>query len=222
MQIARKGVGNWLVAVAIDREMYAVGKMRYTIEEIEEGGYGPVFECYLDHTPVAVSSQGRTPLPEGKHMAPTLMATSVRIAEEIATALLSLHQMKPEPLVHHDLKKPGNILLDHNFTSAAGTFCYIDPEYQHTEVLGVKSDVYLSGIVLLQLLSGKPAIGLTHNIDRSIEMGMFEQMLDRSVSDWPVEEALNFAKLALQCAELRRKDRPERFLCFTVLNGTTD
>ena len=51
---------------------------RYTIEEIEEatdsfaesrkigeGGYGPVFKCYLDHTPVAVkvlrpdAAQGR-------------------------------------------------------------------------------------------------------------------------------------------------------------------
>lgn len=52
---------------------------RYTIEEIElatdyfaesrkigEGGYGPVFKCYLDHTPVAVkvlrpdAAQGRS------------------------------------------------------------------------------------------------------------------------------------------------------------------
>ncbi|PWA78638.1 Concanavalin A-like lectin/glucanase, subgroup [Artemisia annua] len=36
------------------------------------------------------------------------------IAADIATGLLFLHQAKPEPLVHRDLK-PGNILLDHNY-----------------------------------------------------------------------------------------------------------
>ncbi|KAK7258233.1 hypothetical protein RIF29_32792 [Crotalaria pallida] len=38
----------------------------------------------------------------------------IRIAAEIATGLLFLHQAKPEPLVHRDLK-PGNILLDKNY-----------------------------------------------------------------------------------------------------------
>jgi serine/threonine protein kinase len=162
-----------------------------------------------------------------------------RIASEIATGLLFLHQTKPEPLVHRDLK-PGNILLDHNYvskisdvglarlvpavaenvtqyhmTSTAGTFCYIDPEYQQTGMLGVKSDVYSLGIMLLQLLTAKPPMGLTHHVEQSIEKGTFKEMLDPAVLDWPIEEALCFAKLALQCAELRRKDRPD--LCNEVL-----
>ncbi|CAI9772440.1 unnamed protein product [Fraxinus pennsylvanica] len=157
-----------------------------------------------------------------------------RIAAEIATGLHFLHQTKPEPLVHRDLK-PGNILLDNNFvskisdvglarlvppsvaedvtqyrmTSTAGTFCYIDPEYQQTGMLGVKSDIYSFGIVLLQLLTAKPAMGLTHLVARSIERGTFKEILDPCVPDWPVEEAMNFANLAIQCAELRRKDRPD-------------
>lgn len=157
-----------------------------------------------------------------------------RIAAEIATGLLFLHQTKPEPLVHRDLK-PANILLDHNYvskisdvglarlvppsvaddvtqyrmTSTAGTFCYIDPEYQQTGMLGVKSDVYSLGIMLLQIITAKPPMGLTHHVGRAIEKGTFVEMLDHSVPDWPVEEALCFAKLALQCAELRRKDRPD-------------
>ncbi|CAI0628038.1 unnamed protein product [Linum tenue] len=157
-----------------------------------------------------------------------------RIAAEIATGLLFLHQTKPEPLVHRDLK-PGNILLDRNFvskisdvglarlvppsvadsvtqyrmTSTAGTFCYIDPEYQQTGMLGVKSDIYSLGVMLLQIITAKPPMGLTHHVQRAIDQGTFAEMLDPTVPDWPVEEALRFANLALQCAELRRKDRPD-------------
>lgn len=157
-----------------------------------------------------------------------------RIAAEIATGLHFLHQMKPEPLVHRDLK-PGNILLDQHYvskisdvglarlvppavadtatqyrmTTTAGTFFYIDPEYQQTGMLGTKSDIYSFGIMLLQILTAKPPMGLTHHVERSIEKGTFAEMLDPAVPDWPVEEALVAAKLALQCAELRRKDRPD-------------
>lgn len=157
-----------------------------------------------------------------------------RIAAEIGTCLLFLHQTKPEPLVHRDLK-PANILLDRNYvskigdvglarlvppsvadtvtqylmTSTAGTFCYIDPEYQQTGMLGIKSDIYSLGVMLLQIITAKPPMGLTHHVQRAIEKGKFADMLDPAVPDWPVEEALNFAKLALKCAELRRKDRPD-------------
>ncbi|KAL6578041.1 hypothetical protein OROMI_010369 [Orobanche minor] len=268
---------------------------RYSIDEIEEateffstsrkvgeGGYGPVYKCYLDHTPVAVkvlrpdAAQGRSQfnkevevlscmrhpnmvlllgacpeygclvyeymsngsledrLSRHDNTRPLSWQLRFRIASEIATGLHFLHQTKPEPLVHRDLK-PGNILLDQNYvakisdvglarlvppslpegvsqyrmTSAAGTFCYIDPEYQQTGMLGVKSDVYSFGIILLQLLTSKPAMGLTHYIGRAVENGTLAEVLDPDVPDWPTDEAMVLAKLALQCAELRRKDRPD-------------
>uniref|UniRef100_A0A803MEU0 RING-type E3 ubiquitin transferase n=1 Tax=Chenopodium quinoa TaxID=63459 RepID=A0A803MEU0_CHEQI len=166
-----------------------------------------------------------------------------RIAAEIGTALLFLHQSKPEPLVHRDLK-PANILLDRNFvskisdvglarlvppsmadtvtqyrmTQAAGTFCYIDPEYQQTGMLGTKSDIYSLGILYLQLITAKPAMGLTHHVQRAIERGTFRDMLDPYIHDCPYEEALQFAKLSLQCAELRRKDRPDLIQILPELN----
>ncbi|KAM0933717.1 putative protein kinase RLK-Pelle-RLCK-IXb family [Dioscorea sansibarensis] len=268
---------------------------KYTIEEIEaatenfsedrkigEGGYGPVYKCNLDHTPVAVkvlrpdAAQGRSQFqqeveilscirhpnmvlllgacPEFGCLVYEYMANGsledrlfrlggtppipwqhrFRIAAEIGTGLLFLHQTKPEPLVHRDLK-PANILLDRNYvskisdvglarlvppsvadsvtqyrmTSTAGTFCYIDPEYQQTGMLGIKSDIYSLGVMLLQIVTGKSPMGLTHYVDRAIEKGTFEEMLDPTVKDWPVEEAMNLCKLALKCAELRRKDRPD-------------
>ncbi|KAH7574402.1 hypothetical protein JRO89_XS03G0292100 [Xanthoceras sorbifolium] len=157
-----------------------------------------------------------------------------QIAAEIATALLFLHQAKPEPLVHRDLK-PANILIDRNFvskisdvglarlvppsvadsvtqyhmTSAAGTFCYIDPEYQQSGMLTTKSDIYSFGIMLLQIITAKPPMGIAHHVGRAVEKGTFEEMLDPAVPDWPVEEAINFAKLAIKCAELRKRDRPD-------------
>ena len=157
-----------------------------------------------------------------------------RIAAEITIGLLFLNQTKPEPLVHRDLK-PANILLDRNYvskisdvglarlvppsvansvtqyrmTSTAGTFCYIDPEYQQTGMLGVKSDIYSLGIIFLQILTGKPPMGLTHQVERAIEKGTFTEMIDPAIPDWPIEEALNLAKIALKCSELRRKDRPD-------------
>ncbi|XP_054799256.1 U-box domain-containing protein 34-like isoform X2 [Prosopis cineraria] len=156
------------------------------------------------------------------------------IAAEIATALLFLHQSKPEPLVHRDLK-PANILLDRNYvskisdvglarlvppsvadsvtqyymTAAAGTFCYIDPEYQQTGKLTTKSDVYSLGIMLLQVVTARPPMGLSHQVKRAIEKGRFSEMLDPTVTDWPVKEALAFAKVAVSCAELSKKDRPD-------------
>ncbi|CAD6247574.1 unnamed protein product [Miscanthus lutarioriparius] len=52
-------------------------------------------------------------------------------------------------------------------------------------------------------------MGLTHHVENAIERGAFQEILDPTVTDWPVEEALEFAKLALRCAELRKKDRPD-------------
>ncbi|WZZ30503.1 hypothetical protein YC2023_013904 [Brassica napus] len=268
---------------------------RYSIEEIEEatnrfasnrqigeGGYGPVFEGTLDHTPVAIkvlradAAQGKKQFNQEvevlscirhPHMVlllgacpeygclvyefmengsledrlfrrgnspPLSWRKRFQIAAEIATALSFLHQTKPEPLVHRDLK-PANILLDRNYvskisdvglarlvpasvadtvtqyhmTSAAGTFCYIDPEYQQTGKLTTKSDVYSLGIMLLQIITAKSPMGLAHHVSRAISKGTFKDMLDPVVTDWPVEEAMAFAKLCLKCAELRKKDRPD-------------
>ncbi|CAI0419948.1 unnamed protein product [Linum tenue] len=170
-----------------------------------------------------------------KDNTPTIpWSTRFKIASEIATGLLYLHEHRPEPIVHRDLK-PANILLDSNYvskigdvglarlvpgaapnsnvtryhmTAAAGTFCYIDPEYQQTGLLSVKSDLFSLGVVLLQLITGKPPMGLSYHVEEAVENERFATVLDPTVKDWPVEEALSLAKLALQCCELRKKDRP--------------
>ncbi|KAL1059733.1 hypothetical protein V6Z11_1Z012100 [Gossypium hirsutum] len=235
MNMALNGFGHHLMYRKYTIEEIEIATDNFSpSRKIGEGGYGPVYHSNLDHTPVAIkvlrpdATQGQSQFqqevevlscirhpnmvlllgacPEYGCLVYEYMANGsledrlfmhnnspvlpwqirFRIAAEIATGLLFLHHTKPKPLVHRDLK-PANILLDHNYvskisdvglarlyrmTSAAGTFCYIDPEYQQTGMLGIKSDT--------------PA-----------------------VTDWPLEEALSFAKLALKCAELRRRDRPD-------------
>ncbi|XP_058084702.1 U-box domain-containing protein 35-like isoform X2 [Magnolia sinica] len=157
-----------------------------------------------------------------------------RIAWEVASALVFLHNSKPEPIVHRDLK-PANILLDHNLvskigdiglstllpladsslsamykdTAPAGTFCYIDPEYQRTGLVSVKSDVYAFGMVILQLLTAKSPLGLTDVVETALEEGRLMDVLDRQGGEWPTEETQELAALGLNCTELRRRDRPD-------------
>ncbi|KFK29004.1 hypothetical protein AALP_AA7G076800 [Arabis alpina] len=159
-----------------------------------------------------------------------------RIAWEVAAALVFLHKSKPKPIIHRDLK-PANILLDHNFvskvgdvglstmvqvdplltkftvykqTSPVGTLCYMDPEYQRTGRISAKSDVYSFGMIVLQLLTAKPAIALTHFVESAMDSNdEFVKILDQKAGNWPVQETRELTSLALCCTELRGKDRPD-------------
>ncbi|XP_004499631.1 U-box domain-containing protein 35-like isoform X2 [Cicer arietinum] len=155
-----------------------------------------------------------------------------RIAWEIASALSFLHSSKPQPIIHRDLK-PANILLGRNLvskigdiglstilnsddlstmykdTAPVGTLCYIDPEYQRSGLISPKSDVYAFGLVVLQLLTAKPAMALTDMVETAIDNGNLADILDPKAGSWPLQETLDIARLALSCAELRRKDRPD-------------
>ncbi|KAH7519234.1 hypothetical protein FEM48_Zijuj08G0014300 [Ziziphus jujuba var. spinosa] len=268
---------------------------RYTSNEIEvatnffsetnvigEGGYGKVYKCSLDHTPVAVKvlqsnatskkeeflkevevlSQLHHPnivlllgaCPESgclvyeylengsledyilhRNGRPSLpWFIRFRIVFEIACGLAFLHNSKPDPIVHRDIK-PGNILLDRNYVSKigdvglaklisdvvpdniteyrdsiiAGTLFYMDPEYQRTGTIRPKSDLYAFGIIILQLLTARHPNGLLLTIEKAIANGSFVDILDKSVVDWPLVETEELARVALRCSKLRCRERPD-------------
>ncbi|KAG9451804.1 hypothetical protein H6P81_004708 [Aristolochia fimbriata] len=268
---------------------------RYSIEEIlaategfsdskkiGEGGYGKVYKCSIDYTPVAVKVL-RLDAPDKKeeflkevevlsqlchpHLLLLLGAcpengclvyeymdngsledrlfcrnntppipwyTRFQIILEVAQGLAFLHGMKPEPIVHRDLK-PGNILLDVNYVSKigdvglakflteivpdsvteyhetvlAGTLYYMDPEYQRTGTIRPKSDLYALGVVILQLLTGKHPAGLLTAVENAIKTGSFRDILDKSITDWPLVSPEKLACIGLKCSSLRCRDRPD-------------
>lgn len=160
--------------------------------------------------------------------------TRFRIIYEIACGLAFLHSSKPEPIVHRDLK-PDNILLDRNYVGkigdvglaklvsdivpdnvteyrdsiVAGTFFYLDPEYQRTGTVRPKSDLYAFGVIILQLLVSRHPKGLLPAIENAVSNGSLVNLLDMSVKDWPLIETVKLAEIALKCCRLRCRDRPD-------------
>ncbi|GJP79698.1 hypothetical protein CLOP_g9895 [Closterium sp. NIES-67] len=120
--------------------------------------------------------------PKGSAAVPLGWADRLRIAAEVASALLYLHQNEP-PIVHRDLK-PENILLDAHVGSkigdvglarlleadgattmkVRGTAGYIDPEEVETCEISTLSDIYALGLILLQLLTGQKSVKAVHRM----------------------------------------------------------
>ncbi|XP_004492744.1 U-box domain-containing protein 33 isoform X2 [Cicer arietinum] len=167
---------------------------------------------------------------------PLSWQTRIRVAAELCSALIFLHSSKPHSIVHGDLK-PSNIILDANLvsklsdfgicrilsnyenssnnstqfwkTDPKGTFVYMDPEFLASGELTPKSDVYSFGIILLRLLTGRPALGITKEVKYAIDTGKLTSLLDPLAGDWPFVQAEQLARLALRCCEMNRKSRPD-------------
>ncbi|KAL3730514.1 hypothetical protein ACJRO7_027516 [Eucalyptus globulus] len=170
----------------------------------------------------------------------------VRIATELCSALAFLHSWKPS-IVHGDVK-PGNILLDAHLmtklsdfgicrllsggerssnnttvvhlTNPKGTRGYMDPEFLIEGKLTIKSDVYSFGIILLELLTGRPALGIANAVRKAISAGTLKTILDPSAGEWPYMLAKELVHLALRCCQMSTRNRPDlRSDVWTVLQS---
>ncbi|GLU02360.1 hypothetical protein SLE2022_196140 [Rubroshorea leprosula] len=168
------------------------------------------------------------------NISPLTWKIRARIVAEISSALCFLHSSKPEKIVHGDLK-PENILLDsklsckicdfgicrlvteeslfspsfRRISEPRGAFPYTDPEFYRIGVLTPKSDIYAFGLIILQLLTGKPPVGLASEVRKAVSSGKLTSILDKSAGEWPSFVARRLADLGLQCCELYSRDRPD-------------
>mmetsp|Transcript_42224 Transcript_42224/g.80724 ORF Transcript_42224/g.80724 Transcript_42224/m.80724 type:complete len:243 (+) Transcript_42224:317-1045(+) len=99
-----------------------------------------------------------------------------------------------------------------NMTSKiVGTFSYMDPEYISSGQVCFGSDVYSLGVLLLTMITGKPTdrnMTIREIAEDAVD-GKNNSFIDKNAGQWPLQHAMAFVKLALRCAEHRRRSRPD-------------
>lgn len=69
-------------------------------------------------------------------------------------------------------------------------------------------DIYSFGMILLELLTGKSAYGVTDELEDALNENNLGSLLDTSAGDWPFVQAEQLARLALRCCGENASDRP--------------
>ncbi|XP_058005021.1 probable LRR receptor-like serine/threonine-protein kinase At1g05700 isoform X2 [Hevea brasiliensis] len=162
----------------------------------------------------------------------------LQIAVDAAQGLEYLHHGCKPPIIHRDVKS-ANILLNDNLqakiadfgfskmfpseskshlsTGVVGTFGYLDPEYYSASRLTEKSDVYSFGIVLLELITGQPAIiknqdqniHIVHWVRPYIETGDIRNAVDpRLDGNFETNSVWKFMEIAMSCVPSISIQRP--------------
>jgi len=163
----------------------------------------------------------------------------VQIVLEAAQGLEYLHKGCNPPLIHRDVKT-ANILLNEKLEAkvadfgiskafnldkcstyvstenVVGTRGYLDPEYHATMRLTRKSDVFSFGVVLLELITGKPAIlpapdfiSIIQWTSRRLRCGEIESVVDERMNgDHDINSIWKAANVARDCTAPTSTERP--------------
>ncbi|KAL8098917.1 hypothetical protein AgCh_031580 [Apium graveolens] len=163
--------------------------------------------------------------------------TRLQIALDAAQGLEYLHHGCKPAIIHRDVKT-SNILLNEQFqakladfglsrvypveggthvtTIVAGTPGYLDPDYNTSNRLSEKSDVFSFGVVLLVMITGRPHILTTEDrthiaqwVDSIVQYGDVKQVVDpRFYGNYDVNCVWKAVELAMTCASRISARRP--------------
>ncbi|KAI3989065.1 hypothetical protein MKX01_033101 [Papaver californicum] len=150
-----------------------------------------------------------------------------QIAYQIADGLNYLHNDANPPYIHKDLKS-SNILLDSNWRAKFANFgvarslgqANLQEEendeaggmqmtrhvYLESGVITTKMDVFVFGVIILELLSGKEAATMSSLDNR--KMG----------KEYPLDLAFSMAQLAMECVSPDMNSRASMLKVFTQLS----
>ncbi|CAD6268604.1 unnamed protein product [Miscanthus lutarioriparius] len=162
---------------------------------------------------------------------PLSLNRRLKIATEVAEALVYMHTSQSHPILHGDIK-PENILLDNKYMPklsdfgisrllsmgsdeytgyVIGSMGYIDPMFCQTGCLTTKSDVYSFGVVLLELITRKKAIDNNKNfLAKSFGHAKTHDSFDKEIASSENIKVLDgIVKLALECLKFELEERPK-------------
>ncbi|KAL8459626.1 hypothetical protein ACS0TY_036933 [Phlomoides rotata] len=165
-------------------------------------------------------------------------ASRYSIAIGVSQGLAFLHDSKSTPILLLDLSSKSILLKSLNepqvgdielckvidpskstgsLSTIAGSVGYVPPEYAYTMRVTASANVYSFGVVLLELLTGKPAVRGGTELAKwvssySAQRNKWDQILDFSVSKTSAavrSQMLGVLKVALACVSISPETRPK-------------
>ncbi|XP_058188394.1 probable serine/threonine-protein kinase PBL28 isoform X2 [Rhododendron vialii] len=146
------------------------------------------------------------------------------IALGAAKGLEHLHSLVP-PILHMHFRTR-NVLVDESFTAKVSDFglsnlpmegyyaesssavdCFRDPELRSSHDFSERSDVYSFGIFLLELISGREALGRNHSdvqenlVSQAKGTRDIDNFVDKTVKDHTLHAVQQMMELALLCLD---------------------